>query len=76
MSLRRTAERGTTLSINSTHRVSVVVSANVVLNLLNLLTLMKEAMSSSETSVLARVRGRNIPEDIFIVTAVKTSNNA
>jgi hypothetical protein len=39
-----------------------------------LVTLMMEAISSSETSVLARATWHNIPEDaIFMVTAVKTS---
>jgi hypothetical protein len=40
-----------------------LVTANVVPNSQILVTLMMEALSSSYTSVLTRVTGRNIPED-------------
>jgi hypothetical protein len=58
----RIGELGTTLAVIS--------------NWLKLLvTLLKEALSCSETWVLTTAKRRNIPEDaIFIVTAVKTSN--
>jgi hypothetical protein len=41
----------------------LIVTANVVPNLLILVTLMMEVLSSSETSVLTRATRRDISED-------------
>jgi hypothetical protein len=48
---------------------------NVVPSSPIIVTLMMEALSSSETSVLTNTKRHNIPENgIFLVTAVKISN--
>jgi hypothetical protein len=72
---RRTLRSNNKLLVFLRSVLRLLVAANVVSRSLILVTLMKEALSSPETSVLTRTTQRNIREDTILYSHRSKSSN-